>query len=170
MKNHGGLIRFGRYDAEKWELMNSQGNASGIQATPVASCMCMCVHRFNKRFHFHDAGGASRLSEAGTNEDLHSFLWYENGTPFPRTFLNCWTSFLLRLFRYILTGSIFDLPEFIVSNVTTSPFQIRRFQRACAWRQLRTLSDDSDIVHKFHTPLPHSWTWLGHTVGWLRPI
>ena len=34
-----------------------------------------------------------------------------------------WTveqTFLLRLFRYIPTGWIFDLPEFIVSNATTS--------------------------------------------------
>ena len=34
-----------------------------------------------------------------------------------------WTveqAFLLRLFRYIPTGWIFDLPEFIVSNATTS--------------------------------------------------
>ena len=29
-------------------------------------------------------------------------------------------AFLLRLFRYIPTGWIFDLPEFIVSNATTS--------------------------------------------------
>ena len=34
-----------------------------------------------------NAGGARGLSETGTNEGLHSFLWYESGTPFSRT---CW--------------------------------------------------------------------------------
>ena len=46
--------------------------------------------------------------------------------------------------------SIFDLPEFIVSNVSISRCQTRSFQCAGAGRQLRTLGDDSDITHKFH--------------------
>ena len=32
------------------------------------------IDDLKKRFHLDEAGGARGLSEAGTNEDLHSFL------------------------------------------------------------------------------------------------
>ena len=75
------------------EKDNNSVDLSGLHTHTVF----WSVHRDDKRFHFYDAGGARGLSEGGPNEDLHPFLWYEHGTPFSRTCLNCWTSFLLRL-------------------------------------------------------------------------
>lgn len=49
-----------RHDAEKWELTNSQGNASVMQTTPVASYMCVGCRASNfdphhdKEQHRHD--------------------------------------------------------------------------------------------------------------------
>ena len=67
-----------------------------------------------------------------------------------------WTveqAFLLRLFRYIPTGWIFDLPR--IHRVECDDLTV--FQCACDGRQLRTLGDDGDIIHKFHlSHYPHS--------------
>ena len=114
--------------------------------------LCVCVHRFNKRFNCHDAGGARDHCKSGTDKNACFDLWYQKGTPFWRTcsFETVHQAVAARLFRYTLTGSMSDLPEFIVSNVPTSRCQTRSFQCARAGRQLRTLGDDSDITRKFH--------------------
>ena len=103
--------------------------------------MCVCVNpsstgngadnrllRRQQCCMWFNAGGAGGLSEAGTNEDRHSSLWYENGTPFSRT---CWLSydhlFFLeavsgtnRLIKLLFLHTIADLTHVdLTSNLTS---------------------------------------------------
>ena len=83
----------------------------------------------------------------------HSTCGYHGWSPW-RTCLRLKCIELLNKLFY--SGCLGTFRQLEILIFQKSPLRLWRSQPACDDRQLRTLGDDGDIIHTFHSPLPHS--------------